>query len=103
RKLLLDPGWLDAQRSYDPALQIYLQSVERALEVAETQGLEGLPDMVAWSLLYGTVISQADNLPMTAIEAMVGLGEIEQALHYSTLAIFGKKRRAGRSISYQEV
>lgn len=83
RKLLLDPGWLDAQRSYDPALQIYIQSVERVLEIAETQELEGLPDVVAWSLLYGTVISQADSLPLTAIEAMVGLGEIEQALHYA--------------------
>lgn len=83
--LLLAPGWLDAQRSYDPALQAYIKSVERVLEMVEIQGIEGLPGAVAWSLNYGTVISQATSLPITALEAMTVIDEIEQALHYADL------------------
>ncbi|MBC7250860.1 MAG: CHAT domain-containing protein [Anaerolineae bacterium] len=77
--------WYAAQRDYDPARLAYARDVERALEMAEGRGVEGVPAVVGWSLLYGTVRTLASNVPVGALEAMAQLGEKERALRYAEL------------------
>jgi hypothetical protein len=77
--------WYLSQREYDPSRHTYARNVERAIAAAEEQALAGVPAVVGWSLLYGTVTSLATDVPVEALEALALTGEIEQALRYAEL------------------
>ena len=83
RRLVEQQRWYEAHLAYDPTLRAYAWDVERAIEVVGRQGIEGLPKVVAWSLLYGALRDLATNVPMEAIEAMVSLGDERRALYYT--------------------
>ena len=92
-RLIEDRGWYAAQRARDPSRRAYARDVERALEVAEGRGVAGVPAVVGWSLLYGTLGTLATQVPVGAMEVMARLGEGEQALRYAEL-ITDPKRQA---------
>jgi tetratricopeptide (TPR) repeat protein len=77
--------WYEAQRDHDPSLHTYAADVDRALDLAEHRGLNGLPQAVAWSLLYSSVRTRATQIPVAALETMAMLGQSERALLYAAL------------------
>lgn len=83
--LIENRAWYEAQRDHDPSLTSFAEDVNRALALAEQRGLDGLPQVVAWSLLVATVRTRATQVPIEALETMVLLGEGERALRYAAL------------------
>ncbi len=90
--LVESPAWYEASGYHDPSLQLFARDVEQAIEMAEARGLDALPHVVAWSLLYASVCSYATQVPVEALEAMVLLGESERALRYADLITDLKQR-----------
>jgi tetratricopeptide (TPR) repeat protein len=78
--LLEQPLWYLGQRSYDPARRTYAIDIERAIRLAVLQGIDGLPDVAAYSLLYASLVTQTTDIPPEAVEVMARLGDLQQAL-----------------------
>ena len=83
--LIENRAWYEAQRDHDPSLHAYAADVERAIAMAEERGLDGLPQVVAWSLLLASVRTRATQVPIAALETMALLGQSERALRYAAL------------------
>jgi tetratricopeptide (TPR) repeat protein len=77
--------WYVAQTDYDPSRRTYVRDVERATMAAEDLGVDGVPGVVAWSLLYGTLASMAASIPPEALEGLMLVGKEEQVLRYAEL------------------
>ncbi len=97
--LVENSAWYTAQTAYDATGSAYARDVGRALALAERQVLEhresgrALPAVVAWSLLYARVRSQATRIPLEALEALAMLGQLGQALSYAAL-MYGPELQA---------
>lgn len=83
--LVETPRWSKAQRLYDSSLRQYARDVEVAISLSEQGGIDQLPRVVAYSLLYSTVRSLATNLPSEVLGLMTSLGQAEQALRFAEL------------------
>lgn len=78
--LIENRAWYEAQRNYDPSLDAYAADVVQSLALAERRGMDGLPQVVAWSLLYATVRMRSIVLEQIA-ESLAQLGDLERALN----------------------
>jgi tetratricopeptide (TPR) repeat protein len=85
--LVEDRGWYEASCAYDPSRRSFVADVERALSVAEGEGLHGLPKVSAYSLLYATLGSLATAISPKALGVLVQLSEAERALRYAELMV----------------
>jgi len=74
--------WYWGQRIYDLTLNAYFRDVKRSIAAAEEMGKDGLPRVIAWSILIGTLRDRASVMPIEALEALVLLGQEETALKY---------------------
>ena len=91
-QLVEDPDWYAASRAYDLSRRSYALDVERAVGAAEREGVDGLPEVVGYSLLYATLGSLGTEIPPEALEAMARLGGVEQALGYAALMVEPEKQ-----------
>lgn len=82
--LTLDREWLVAQRAFDPSHQAYAESLDWALQAAETDK-DGLPVLLALTLLRATLASLANRMSSAILEIMARLGLTGQA--EATLAL----------------
>jgi tetratricopeptide (TPR) repeat protein len=83
--LVETPNWRRAQGIYDPSLRKYTRDIEKAMLLAEKQGIDGVPQAVAYNLLYATTVSQMTKVPSETLALMTSLGRIEQALKFAEL------------------
>ena len=83
--LIENRAWYEAQWLDDPTLFNYVEDVGRAIELAGSRGIDGLPSTVAWSLLLATLRSRATDIPIEALEIMVQIGQDDWARHYAEL------------------
>lgn len=79
--------WFTAQRSYDLTCENYARGVDYALQFAEQNGVQGLPPLVAYSLLRATIGTLATSVSPGILEAMTYLDQATQALRYASLMV----------------
>jgi len=84
--LAATPNWLKEQARYDPSRRQYAWDLEAAISLSEQGGVERLPEVVAYSLLYATTGSQVTRVPSEMLGLMTSLGQTEQALRFAELA-----------------
>jgi hypothetical protein len=81
-ELIEGKEWLAFSKDYNSTLRTYIQDVENALEVMESHAVDGLPQLVAWSLWFVTLTNPVEVIPYDALEALVRLGQRGKALSY---------------------
>lgn len=72
--------WYEAKCAIDFTRGTFVQDVELAIGCAESQGVKGLPRVMAYSLLAATVRSWTEVMPIQALRALMLAGDTEQAL-----------------------
>jgi tetratricopeptide (TPR) repeat protein len=83
--LVEDAAWYAASCAYDLSRRSYAHDLERAIALAEGQGLDGLPRLAAYRLLHASLGELAGRVPLAALEVMVQLGEVQRAEGYAAL------------------
>lgn len=84
-RLIEQRTWYVTQRSFDPTRRSYARDVETALLSAEADGIGGLARVGAGSVLSGTLIGLASNVPMSAVRCLARLGRLEEATRHAEL------------------
>lgn len=83
--LVETPTWRKAQRLHDPSLRQYARDIELAVLLGERRGIDCVPQVVAYNLLYATTVSQVTSVPSEALALMTSLGQVELALRFAEL------------------
>ena len=77
--------WLKEQTRYDPSRRQYARDIEMAISLSEQRGIDCVPQVVAYNLLYATTVSQVTSVPSEVLALMTSLGQAEQALSFAEL------------------
>jgi len=83
--LAATPNWLTEQARHDPSRRQYAWDLEAAISLSERGGVDRLPEVVAYSLLYATTGSQVTRVPSEMLGLMTSLGQTKQALRFAEL------------------
>jgi tetratricopeptide (TPR) repeat protein len=79
------PDWLAEQTLSDPSRMQYTQQIEEAIRLSAKRGIDRLPQIVAYSLLYASIGSQVTDVPLEMFGLMASLDKEEQALRFAKL------------------
>lgn len=93
--LIERPEWLAAQSQYDPTLLTYSRGVEASLACLEkTSEVAALPRIIAFHLLLAGIGTWANDRSPGILEALVLLGQEDQALRLAKLMVDPQHRFA---------
>ena len=92
---LLDKEWMELKRRRGGAHWSFAEDLELAIRAAEKNGVNGLPDLVSYSLLYATLCSLATNIKPDVLRLLVKWGGVERARgHAEMMMIVEPEQRA---------
>ena len=77
------PGLMWAKRLRYGSHQGLVQDLTLIIEVLQPDGLDGLPLLIFYSMLYSTLRSMANNISPVALRVLTQLGQIERAINYA--------------------
>ena len=99
-ELIEDRRWYEAKLAFDPSREAFADDVEIALRAAESQGVEALPRLIAYSLLRASLGALADHAPIGAIAVLAQTAESNLAIRYcATMTDLWKQVRAYSTVA----
>ena len=82
---LINKAWMDAQFEHAYSYMAFSSHTELAIILAEAETPPNIVQIARNSLIYATIGSLANNIPLVALKVLTAMGRWEEAQGYATL------------------